>query len=461
MKNNSHLTAFRWHKPSQALVLLLQRGLVIGRTLDYGSGHGRDYNHLTALQYNVECYDPYYAPKRPSGQYDTILCTFVLNVLELPEREQVIKDIDNLLTPNGIAYYTVQRNIKKLQWSVRHTFQDYVILPLPIIFQNSKYCIYEYRKGQQLSEIIGEKNFIGGVTAADKSRLRTKEAKTIKFIQTVAKQYFPLFLAYSGGKDSEVLLHLARKAKIEFVPYYNNTTIDWPGTISWVKKHEPEIMINQPQIGFFDLIRHRGFPSAQRRFCCEKLKEKYVASHIMTGVRRDESKRRKQKYKEPEICWDYKNKQQSQVIMPLLDWTENDIRQYIEIEHIQCHPKYYDKNGRFNVKQRVGCLACPLRNDHGKAQFMQYPRLVRLWCRAMAEYRNSRTKLQRSVTNHIDEYEAFLCHVNGITLKQLQQLRKTPNYNPREMLQKQFNIELPNPTATLETITAKLTSQSR
>ena len=45
----------------------------------------------------------------------------------------------------------------------------------------------------------------------------------------------PLMITYSGGKDSDVLLHLAIKAKIPFEAVYSLTTVDMPETVYHIR----------------------------------------------------------------------------------------------------------------------------------------------------------------------------------------------------------------------------------
>lgn len=305
-------------------------------------------------------------------------------------------------------------------------------------------------------KIIG-KNVIGGVTAADNG-IKKKEQQAIKYLQTIAQKYKPLFLAYSGGKDSEVTMHIARKAGIEFTPFYNSTTIDQPGTINYVKSKD--VMIIRPRRSFFELIRHRGLPSTFQRFCCAKLKERFVAHYVITGVRRSESKKRADRYKEPETCRIYKTGQRGINFMPILYWTNEDVEEYIKKEHIQCHPLYYDEDGKFHVERRLGCMACPLRNDRGKADFMRYPRLVKAWCSALAEYRNTRPRLQKSLTYFENEYENFYCNVILKSIHELRRLKQEQTtFDAREELSRIFNIELPEPKASLKDIEKRLGNQ--
>lgn len=306
-------------------------------------------------------------------------------------------------------------------------------------------------------KIIGQ-NIIGG-DAADNGELIKKEQQAIKFLQTIAKAHQPLFLAYSGGKDSEVLLHIARKSGIEFTPVYKSTSIDKPGTIKWVES-KPDVMIMRPQQTFFELIEHRGLPSNFQRFCCDKLKERFLARFIITGVRRSESWKRSQRYKEPEQCHIYHNGQRGIDFMPILFWTDKDIQQYIEKEKIKCHPIYYDEQGKFHVERRLGCIACPLRYDRGLAEFKQYPRLVRAWCRALAVYRNTRPRLTKTISYFNDEYENFYHNLFHKNLEQLEQKRSQQGgFDARKELMNIFNVDLPTAQSNLQEIKKRLSNQ--
>lgn len=67
--------------------------------------------------------------------------------------------------------------------------------------------------------------------------LQKKVDRAVRLLQTVAKGYDgEIELGYSGGKDSDVILHLARRADIRIKPIYRNTTIDPPGTIAHVQE---------------------------------------------------------------------------------------------------------------------------------------------------------------------------------------------------------------------------------
>jgi 2-polyprenyl-3-methyl-5-hydroxy-6-metoxy-1,4-benzoquinol methylase len=98
----------------------------------------------------MDKFDPHYHPdvNLKENQYDTILCTYVLNVIDDPEVEkQVLDNILNLLKPNGKAYLSVRRDIKKEGYTSKGTFQKNVELKLPkLIDKKGSFCIYELTK---------------------------------------------------------------------------------------------------------------------------------------------------------------------------------------------------------------------------------------------------------------------------------------------------------------------------
>lgn len=196
----------------------------------------------------------------------------------------------------------------------------------------------------------------------------------IKLLQSIP-QDGPIELSYSGGKDSDVILELAKMSGIPFEAIYKNTTIDPPGTIAHCK--ENGVTIVNPQESFLKLVERKGQPSRFARFCCEVLKEYKIYDRAIQGVRRCESTARAKRYKEPEYCRTYSPKEKVRIYLPILEWTDNDIARFIEDRGIKCAPVYYDENGTFHVERRLGCIGCPLKSDKGKADFKRYPKLLK------------------------------------------------------------------------------------
>ena len=151
LKNEyNHLTAKERNTISFPARILLERKLLIGKTLDYGCGMGSDVSLLKDKGINITGYDPYYFPEKPIGKYDTIICFYVLNVLIQEEQSDVLMEISALLKPNGKAYFAVRRDITHEGFRIhkihqKPTYQCNVKLPFTSIFLNDNCEIYLYQ----------------------------------------------------------------------------------------------------------------------------------------------------------------------------------------------------------------------------------------------------------------------------------------------------------------------------
>ena len=201
-----------------------------------------------------------------------------------------------------------------------------------------------------------------------------KVAQSIRLLQSIP-QDGPVEVSYSGGKDSDVILELAKMAGINFRAIYKNTTIDPPGTIRHCREKGVEII--HPKESFFSLVERKGLQTRRARFCCSELKEYKVLDRAIQGIRRCESIKRSDRYKEPEICRVYGKGSKVKVYLPILDWTDEDVARFIEERHIQCHPLYYDMDGKFHAERRLGCIGCPMKSDNGKADYKKYPKMLK------------------------------------------------------------------------------------
>lgn len=202
-----------------------------------------------------------------------------------------------------------------------------------------------------------------------------KLARSIRLLQSIPTDEGPVEVSYSGGKDSDVILELAKMAGIPYRAIYKNTTIDPPGTIKHCKEKGVEVI--HPKISFMGLVSKKGIPTRRARFCCSELKEYKVLDRSIQGIRRSESNARKERYKEPEICRVYGKDEKVKVYLPILDWTDEDVARFVAERNIKCHPLYYDEQGIFHVERRLGCIGCPMKSDNGKGDFKKYPKMLR------------------------------------------------------------------------------------
>ena len=269
-----------------------------------------------------------------------------------------------------------------------------------------------------------------------RKELQKKVDFAIKLLQSIP-QDGDIEISYSAGKDSDVILELAKMAGIPYRAIYKATTIDPPGTIAHAKAAGAEII--RPKKTFFQLIREKGLPNRFRRFCCESLKEYAVCARSVQGIRRAESVKRAKNYKEPEICRTYPGKQKVRVYLPILEWTDEDVAEFIKERNIKCHPLYY-KNGQFDVTQRLGCMGCPLIYEKKRIeQFKQYPKLLRLWIKNANIYMRNHPDKKNMFK---DAFERMYAELFFHNIKDYERDTLFGEINHKEILENTFNINL-------------------
>ena len=246
-----------------------------------------------------------------------------------------------------------------------------------------------------------------------------------------------LEICISGGKDSDVLIELCKMSylwgKDGLRPLHKCTTIDPAGTLRHVLEQGVEVL--RPRMDFAECIRRSGFPSRYVRHCCGELKEYAVEEYAVLGIRRCESVKRKKMYVSPEECVG-----KSIQYYPLLDWTDEDVAEFISERGVRCHPLYYDESGVFHPERRLGCMCCPLMSRRKRLEsFRENPRMVRFYIRNGAEY--WRTHPDSSLCEYFaDVYEQFVCDV---FCKDIEDFRKRfCGIDCKSFLEGEFGISL-------------------
>ncbi len=118
--------------------------------------------------------------------------------------------------------------------------------------------------------------------------MNEKISKSIKFLQDLETEK-ECSLGFSGGKDSILILDLAKKSGIKFKPIHSNTTIDPPGTLKFIREKYPEVEIIHPDLSFYQLIIKKGLPNGRRTSLGKSGKEQ-------------KSERQDSKYRRPQIA---------------------------------------------------------------------------------------------------------------------------------------------------------------
>ena len=272
--------------------------------------------------------------------------------------------------------------------------------------------------------------------------LEEKVERAIRLLQSIP-QDGDIELSYSGGKDSDVILELAKMAGIPYRAIYKATTIDPPQTIAHAREMGAEVI--HPKKTFFQLVSKSGFPSRFQRFCCSALKEYKIYDRAIQGIRRSESRKRAENYKEPEICRVYSAKEKVKVYLPILEWTNQDVEEFIKERNIKCHPLYY-RRGQFDVTQRLGCMGCPLASRKKRIQeFMENPKLLKAWIRA-GQKRYTSEKYQNGKAKHKfkDAFEVmgYMLYCDNIEDFKEKTYGLFGEFDWKEFLQNEFKIDM-------------------
>lgn len=141
--------------------MLFDKGLLCGRALDYGCGRGCDVRKLKKLGLNIEGFDPNFTSTFPYGLYDTIVSTYVLNVVAPIYCLNYIDSMLRLLKGDGHIYITVRRDISAgATWVMRGGKQDYcqyyVVLEAESIFRCVSFETYRLDASDWLCYTDGE-----------------------------------------------------------------------------------------------------------------------------------------------------------------------------------------------------------------------------------------------------------------------------------------------------------------
>lgn len=182
--NQPHLTALKRTSLSVPTRWLKEHDCLKGRILDFGCGHGFDTDKLKEEGFDIVGYDNYFRPEFPEGKFDTIICNYVLNVLEPIPQAEVLMAVSYLLKPTGKAYFAVRRDLEKEGFR-KHTggwtYQCNVKLPYKSICKTSSYEIYEYRHFNQLPRAKRQKGDCPFCNLARKVELICETATMVAF----------------------------------------------------------------------------------------------------------------------------------------------------------------------------------------------------------------------------------------------------------------------------------------
>lgn len=262
--------------------------------------------------------------------------------------------------------------------------------------------------------------------------LRKKMEYTLQLLQKAEKialsydQEDGFYLAFSGGKDSQALLHMAQLAGVKFRAHMILTSVDPPEVIRFVRTNYKEVELNKPHKSIFRIaVEKQILPTQRVRWCCAEYKENAGAGKVtLIGIRRKESSRRA-KRNEVEISnrkfsgslddfEEYRQEQkakrarrrskkdgvnitnadneqtlgcingkESLLISPIINWSERDVWEFLNDVVSVPHCSLYDEG-----LKRIGCIGCPMKSRKQKLfEIKRYPHVKRNWIKAIKAIR--------------------------------------------------------------------------
>lgn len=243
--------------------------------------------------------------------------------------------------------------------------------------------------------------------------IEAKAIERLKYASDMSLRIFekPLVITYSGGKDSDVMLHLAEKSGIPFEALHSLTTADAPETVRHVYDTfyrleckgikcdvDKHVQPDGSRVTMWNLIPRKLMPPTRVvRYCCAELKEGGGKGRfIATGVRWAESTARRKNRGGWEVL--HSNRQKSlilandneedrrlfetcqmkgkRVVNPIIDWQDDDVLDYAAVEKITMNPLYCEGFCR------VGCIGCPMASKTRIMEFARYPEIKTAWIRS-------------------------------------------------------------------------------
>lgn len=230
------------------------------------------------------------------------------------------------------------------------------------------------------------------------------------------------YLCFSGGKDSCVIKALADMAGVKYDAHYSVSSVDPPELVRFIKEKHPDVIFDYPRdrdgnvVTMWNLIPKKTMPPTRIvRYCCAALKEQGGKGRLkVTGVRWDESSRRKRSHGEVtfadkkakrdiekelsdedffstpqggvvlrldnrenarlvEMCY----KDHTTLINPIIDWKTEEVWEFIR-EYDVPYCCLYDEGFT-----RLGCIGCPMgRKATREKEFERWPKYKALYLKA-------------------------------------------------------------------------------
>jgi phosphoadenosine phosphosulfate reductase len=197
---------------------------------------------------------------------------------------------------------------------------------------------------------------------ANSTVLQAMEKDGINTIRGVTGQHrqLPVTVSFSGGKDSLVVLNIARKAVKKLTAFFVDTGLEFPETVEYVDRMAREtgieMKVEKAGAAFEENFPAFGPPAKDFRWCCKVCKLGPISHFLAAGeVITVDGKRRYESFQRGNVGAVERNPfVPGQIsVYPVRDWRALEIWLYIRMEKLPYNP-LYDQGF-----ERIGCWLCP------------------------------------------------------------------------------------------------------
>lgn len=257
------------------------------------------------------------------------------------------------------------------------------------------------------------------------------------------------YCGFSGGKDSQALIHMMQLCDVPFEAYFSPTTVDPPEVIRFVRKYYPEVSFTKVTENIYDVFKKlKTLPSQKIRWCCAYFKERGGEGKVVcTGVRKAESVRRSKRneievsgkkfsghmdefeaWQEKRIKRNLKNLNQDQftdakqsevrcingkdkiLLNPIIEWTEQDVWEFLNHVVEVPHCELYDQGWT-----RIGCVCCPMAPIKSTIRdIKRWPHVKEKWIQAIMDVRKESILSGGGIWHDNLDYNPQHLHNQGI-----------------------------------------------